>query len=332
MPRAEPLAFPVQPPEGFPRLEHEPVFDPGHHLALEKPETIVSLSELGYGPEEIADCPSDLGITSCFRILSDEGVACLQEVARNLARYARSNDRIPRLVRGGVYQSRFLRDFCLSPEVAEAISDICGSEVLPHSIPHQLGHLNYNPETPGENVDKWHTDTLRIDYVLFVTDPNAIEGGEFQYFHGTKHEMRELTGRGDRLPPEKIVSPRLPGAGYAVLQQGNMVGHRAKGLGTKGERITLVNGYVPREIGFPDFTRFDQLYLVDPGHVAASEYARHVAWMGREMLRAQIEDPSFTDDRQLLAQELEAVTALLSNAAQQIRRADEAAMEHFGDG
>ena len=144
--------------------------------------------------------------------------------------------------------------------------------------------------------------------------------------------MQELTGCGDRLPPEKIVSPRLPGAGYAVLQQGNMVGHRAKGLRSKGERITLVNGYVPREIGFPDFTRFDQLYLVDPGHVAASEYARHVAWMGREMLRAQIEDPAFTDDRQLLAQELEAVTALLSNAAQQIRRADEAAMEHFGDG
>ncbi len=332
MPRAEPLAFPTELPEGFPRLEREPEFNPGIHLALEKPETIVTLQELGYTPGEIAECPSDLGITSCFRVLSDEGVACLQAVARSLARYARSNERIPRLVRGGVYQSSFLRDFCLSPEVAEAVSGISGCEVLPHSIPHQLGHLNYNPETVGENVDKWHTDTLRIDYVLFVSDPNEVEGGEFQYFEGTKNEMQAITGRGEPLPADRVISPSLPGAGYAVLQQGNMVAHRAQGLRQAGERITLVNGYVPREIGVPDFTRFDQLYLADPKHVAASEYARHIAWIGREMLQAQIERPEFTDDRERLAGKLEAVTALLSAAAAEIRAAEDARMEHFGDG
>lgn len=332
MPQATPLAFPTEIPEGFPGLRSEPEFNPGLHLALEKPETLVTLEQLGYSSEEIAECPSGLGITSCFRVLSEEGVACLQEVARSLSPYALSNDRIPRLVRGGVYQSRFLRDFCLSPEVAEAVSEICEADVLPHSIPHQLGHLNYNPETVGKNVDKWHTDTLRIDYVLFVTDPNEIEGGEFEYFHGTKHEMQELTRRGASLPVEKIVAPILPGAGYAVLQQGNMVGHRAKALRQSGERITLVNGYVPREIGFPDFTRFDQLYLVDPKHVAASEYARHVAWMGQEMLRAQIDRPGYTADREQLARQLDSVTELLSNAAREIREAEMARMEHFGDG
>ena len=78
------------------------------------------------------------------------------------------------MVRGGAYQSRFLRDLCLSPDVAEWISEICGAAMVPHSIPHQLGHLNYNPLKLGENVDKWHVDTLRVDYVMFVTDPNAV--------------------------------------------------------------------------------------------------------------------------------------------------------------
>jgi len=34
----------------------------------------------------------------------------------------------------------------------------------------------------GYGIDKWHYDTLQVDYVMFVTDPNEVEGGEFQYF------------------------------------------------------------------------------------------------------------------------------------------------------
>lgn len=332
MPYAEPLQFPSPAPDGFPMLASEPEFDPGRHLALEKPQSIVSLEELGYSDEAISACPTPLGITSCFRVLSDEGVACLQEVTRNLAPYARNIERISRAVRGGVYQSKFLRDLCLSPEVNDVVSECCGAPMLPHTIPHQLGHLNYNPEQVGENVDKWHVDTLRIDYVMFVTDPNLIEGGEFQYFNGTKEDMKAIVDAGEGLPEERIVSPALPGAGYAVLQQGNMVVHRAKGLREAGERITMVNGYVPREIGFPDYTRFDQLYLADPAPVATAEYVRHVAWMGREMLRDPIENPLYGDDRERIAKHLDAVVDTLQHAAQEIRQAGAKPMEHFGDG
>lgn len=332
MPLAHPLPLPTEAPRGFPRLEREPVFDPARHLALEMPEQIIDLADLGYSAEQIADCPSTLGVTTAFRLLSEEGVACLQEVTRVLAPHARTIERISRMVRGGVYQSDFLRDFCQSPEVAEHISALCKTPVLPHSIPHQLGHLNYNPETVGENVDKWHVDTLRLDYVLFVTDPNEIEGGEFQYFHGTKQEMQALTEAGKPLPEDRIRAPRLPGAGYAVLQQGNMIVHRATALKQVGERITLVNGYIPAEIGFPDYTRFDQLYLADPPHVAASEYTRHVAWMGQQMLQSQLTDPGFELARETHAENLEALAHLLTTAALELRRADEAKMEHFGDG
>lgn len=329
---ARPLEFPRSFPDGFPALEREPDFDPARHLALERPERIVPLQEFGYTPEEIAACPTELGITSCFRVLSHEGVACLLEVCRALERYTRGIERISRMVRGGVYQSRFLRDLCLSPDVTQWISEICGAPMAPHSIPHQLGHLNYNPLKVGENVDKWHVDTLRIDYVMFVTDPNAVEGGEFEYFLGTKHEVKELHRAGKTLPPERIVAPRLPGPGYAVLQQGNMVAHRAKGLRRAAERITMVNGYVPADCGIADYTRFDQLALADPPHVAAPEFARHAAWLGRERLQALIDAPVFGADRNAIAARLEEVAAYLAKAGADIREAGRAAMEHFGDG
>jgi hypothetical protein len=236
------------------------------------------------------------------------------------------------MVRGGAYQSRFLHDLCLSPEVTHWISEICGAPVMPHSIPHQLGHLNYNPLKLGENVDKWHVDTLRIDYVMFVTDPNAVEGGEFQYFMGTRHEAKALHRAGQTLPADRTITPCLPGAGYAVLQQGNMVVHRATGLRRAAERITMVNGYVPGDPDFPDYTRFDQLFLADPPHIAASEYARHVAWVGRERLQAFIDRAVYSADRAALAAELDAVASYLSKVSAEIRDARDVPMEHFGDG
>lgn len=330
-PNIAPLAFPTTHPDGFPRLENEPEFDASRHLALETPETVITLDAFGYSDEQIAACPTRLAITSCFRILSDEGVACLQEVARGLEPYTRSIERISRMVRGGVYQSKFLRDFCMAPELTEAVSALCEAPHLPHTIPHQLGHLNYNPFEVGENVDKWHADTLRVDFVLFVTDPNAVEGGEFEFFRGTTDEVRALKAKGLALPEDRIVQADIPGPGYGVLQQGNMVVHRAKGLSAPGERITLVNGYVPADMDFPDFTRFDQLFLADPENVAASEYARHIAWMGREALRTQIERFDFSSDRERIAAELESVASLLNGAVTQIRTAGTAPMDHFGD-
>ena len=329
---ASPLEFPKDHPEGFPILENEPVFDPARHLQIEMPKEVISLKEFGYSDEQIAECPSDFAITSTFRILSDEGAAAMLEVARLLEPYVKSNARISRTVRGGVYQSKFLRDLCCCTEITDVVSNIAGSPMLPHTLPHQLGHLNYNPLKVGENVDKWHVDTLRIDFVMFVTDPNSVVGGEFEYYKGTKEEVAELTKAGKPLTSEKVMAAELPGPGYAVLQQGNMVVHRAKGLREQGERITMVNGYVPRDITFPDYNRFDQLYLVDPKNIAASEYSRHAAWMAREMLDAKLKGFEFSENKEQFAEQLEAVAGLLSNAASELRDADNAKMEHFGDG
>ena len=326
------LDLPPVPPEGYPPLATEPVFDPGRHLQLEKPERIIGLAELGYDADEIAACPSDFGITTCFRVLSDEGAAALLQVCRDLAPYATSSGRIPRKVRGAVFQSKFLRDLCQSPDVTAWLAGISGMGLLPHSIPHHLGHINYNPLDLSQNVDKWHVDTLRIDYVLFVTDPASIQGGEFEFFMGTKHEVAKLREAGQPMPPEKVMTPKLPGPGYAVLQQGNMVVHRAKGLKAPGERITMVNGYVPSDAEFPDYNRFDQIYHADPAHVAASEYARHIAWTSRERLQAFIDQGIYSDDRANLADRLEKVAQYLAKAGADIRNAGQGKLEHYGDG
>lgn len=329
---AHPLAFPEARPSGYLPLEREPQFDPARHLALERPEMVVSLEDLGYGPEDIAGCPTTLGITSCFRVLSDEGVECLLEVVRSLECFTTSNPRIARNVRGGVYRSRFLRDLCLSPDIADTVSRICDAPLAPHTIPHQLGHLNYNPLEIGRSVDKWHVDTLRIDYVMFITDPNAVQGGEFEYFLGTKDEMAALHRSGDGPPADRVVAPRLPGPGYAILQQGNMVVHRAKGITAPGERVTMVNGYVPTDLRYPDFTRYDQLSLADPPHVVTAEYERHVAWLARERARQIIDNAEYSDDREASAARLDRIAGELRNAAEMIRSGSEAKIEHFGDG
>ncbi len=317
-------------PDGFERFGAEPVFDPSKHLALERPDVIYDLADLGYSAEEIATCPSSFGASSVFRVLSEEGVACLYDTVKRLEAFERSNARIQRCVRGGVYRSKFLQDLCLSPDIAAFMSEIAGIDLLPHTIPHQLGHLNYAPQEVGEDVDKWHVDTLRFDYVMFVTDPTQNEGGAFQYFKGTKHEMAAIKAAGKTVPAEQIVAPDMPGAGYAVLQQGNMVVHQAKGLTAVGERVTMVNGYVTQDTRFPDYSRFDQLALIDPPDVIRAEYARHMAYQGERIMEARLADASFEVPSGLVVEEFNKLSEMLADAANQIAEAGQGNLEHFG--
>ena len=314
-------------PDGFELLKDEPEFNPARHLALEMPDIIETLSDFGYDDEVIASCPSDFAVTSVFRVLSDEGAACLRAVCDQLEAFTTSNARIERNVRGGAYRSRFLRDLCLSPEVTEFMSHIAKVPLAPHSITHQLGHLNYNPEQVGKNVDKWHVDTLRYDYVMFVTDPQKTKGGEFQYFRGTKQEFELAKKTGQDIDKDKIISPNMPGPGYAVLQQGNMVVHQAKGITEQGERITMVNGYVTDDTRIDDYCRIDQLLLVDPKDIITAEYARHSA----ETAKRLIQQAGIHADKEEHIANLKEAAKRLSEAATVLETVETSTMEHFGD-
>ena len=60
-------------------------------------------------------------------------------------------------------------------------------------------------------VDKWHHDTIPLDYVMMVSDPARLAGGHFEYFVGTKAEMVDLASRGARPPADRVVRCEFPG-------------------------------------------------------------------------------------------------------------------------
>ncbi len=325
------LPFAAQPP-GFEWFDDEPVFDPAVHLQLEAPELIRTLDEFGYTEDEVACTASPVAATSAFRMLSAEGAAVMLAVARRLESFAEANPRIERSVRSGCHRSRWLRDLCISPEVTEHLCSIYSVDVAPHPITSQLGHLNYAPAEVGTAVDKWHHDTLALDYVMMVADPIVLDGGDFEYFVGTKAEVATFADRGERPPADRCVSVQWPGAGFAVALHGNMVVHRGGPLHQAGERISMVNGYITTDVRVDDQTRNVDLFHVDEPVTLAREWARYAAWRSRRRLDVLIEDFDRADavaDPIEAAQRLAHATHDVDVAIADLRRTDRPEIHHY---
>ena len=288
------LPFPARRPQGYEWIDHEPEFDPSVHLALEAPASVTYLAEFGYGPDDTADVASPVAVSAPIRILSDEGASVMLETARRLRSFRSSGGgRIENLVRCGCYRSRWLRDLCMSPDVTELLCEVFEADIAPHTMPVHLGHMNFEPSDPKAAVDKWHHDTLPLDYVMMVSDPATLDGGEFEYFVGTKAEAAELAEAGRTPPRDRVIVPHFPGPGYAVALHGNMVVHRGAALRTPGERITMVNGYISTDTSRDDQSRTVDLLSVDDHEVLFAEWARHAAWRARGRLGRLIEDLEF---------------------------------------
>lgn len=313
---AEPLPFPRTMPTAYRSAEDEPLYDPVRHLALERPEKLWSLAELGYDRAAIAACPTEVAITSPFRILSDQGVAVLREVTQRLKaqRTQLAGNRVPSHLAGGVYRSKFLRSLCNCPVISDFLSEIAGTPLAPHSMPSQQLYVNYTPDDIEKAVDAWHFDGVGFDYVLMVSDPARLEGGAFQFFLGPRGEATELLGidylrkgAAGELPAERVVSVAFPAAGYAVFQQGNMVVHRAARLLRPAERTTIVPSYVGLETDYPDPTAVEDMpHYGEPGILA--ELTRHAAWRARSKLAGVIDRLSFAEDPETLCAALRAAT------------------------
>ena len=103
-------------------------------MQLEKPQEIKSLESLGYNSEGLKDCLSSFGVSSAFRILSDEGLAIMHDIC--LKMYDNRNisvgtgvNRLGSYVRGAGYRSKFIKSFCDSPELAKHLSDMVGVQL-----------------------------------------------------------------------------------------------------------------------------------------------------------------------------------------------------------
>ncbi len=330
---AEALAMPATRPGHITRQIEEPRFDPARHLALTWPERITSLADFGYGAADRARTPSPVAITSPFRLLSDEGVAALESVLQVLKQDAvvAQRKRLSVFLAGGVYRSRFLRDLVRAPELLDHLSAIAGTPLAPHPMPQYQAYVNYAPADPTKAVDNWHVDSLGFDAVMMVNDPRKLKGGRFQYFHGTREEAMALTGARDEielthgwtteLPANRVISAEFPAAGYAFFMQGDYVFHRAGQLEEPGDRITVVPGYIARDLAWPDRTKTAKMQLWAPDHIMV-ELTRHAAWLGREKLAGLIEQVQFDEagDRRALAEKLEAAVADVLRIAGELRQ------------
>jgi len=313
------IPFPKINPPGFEWFEDEPKFDPVVHLALERPTSTMTLQEFGYSDEDVANKATDFAVSEPFRILSDEGANVLLQVARNLRSHAVSCERIENMVRGGCYRSRFLRDLCIDPSVTELMCEIYQTDVAPHTMPLHLGHMNFSPTDLSKAIDKWHHDTLPLDTVMMVSDPVTLDGGQFEYFVGTKQEMEVLAKQGKTPPVDRIVAPHFPGPGYVIALHGDMVVHRGAPLKAAGERISMVNGYVSTNTSVDDQHRHADLVDVDPPEALYAEWAKHAAWRGKGRLESLLTNLEFNGDGKVVADQLEAAIADVTKAIEEMR-------------
>ena len=209
------------------------------------------------------------------------------------------------MVRGGCYRSKFLRDLCVDPSLTEMMCEIYQTDVAPHTMPLHLGHMNFAPDDLSKAVDKWHHDTLPLDTVMMVSDPATIDGGEFEYFVGTKDEMAELAKEGKTPPRDRVEAPHFAGPGYAIALHGNMVVHRGAALNKPGERISMVNGYVSTNTSLDDQSRHVDLTTVDPPEALYAEWAKHAAWRGKSRLETLLAELEYNGDGDQVADQLE---------------------------
>jgi hypothetical protein len=303
-------------------------FDPKKHLQLEKPEKIYTLKDFGYSEQQVAEAHLPIAVTTPFRLMSDEGVDCLKQEIDALSVYRRESDRMANFIRGSLYYSQFIRDFCLNQQVNKFISELAGGEILPHPMGLYQGHINLKPKEEGREVDRWHTDTVMLDYVLLVTKPQSFEGGHFEYFQCTKAQALRALIR-DEVGP-KIIKVEFPAAGYAVLQQGNHVVHRASAVTKGNERMTFVQSFIQDSPNFRDVSKLDDCKTVDPHDILFTEWARYKAFLSKRRLERLIEEIEYTDDTSKICLELRRAIRDVEEAVLEISDPSTGRLTHFG--
>lgn len=299
---ASPLSFPVDQPTEYETIVNEPVYDPAIHLALEKPKNVESLADFGYEQSDIDACPSPLAVAGPFRVLSDQGTEAVSQVLEQLRCTAESDsgNRAPNYIAGGVYKSKFMRDLCQCPVLIQFFSEIAGTPLAVHSIPHQQLYVNFAPEDVSKAVDSWHIDSIDFDCVILLEEPSSFEGGHFQYFRGTDKEASKLfdttpeqlpKGFPIELPEDRIATVQKQHPGDAVFQQGSRVIHRAEKLHKPADRTTLVISYVNSDVSYKDMNNIQEiLKWHHPG--TAPELARHCAWRTQARLNELMQELS----------------------------------------
>ncbi len=278
-------------PKGCIRAERDVAWDP-RFLALEPPSAVHTFIEFGGGPDEKALSP--VAVTEPFRVLSDEGVAHAVAIARDLESHAVSDKRSKRL-RGCSYRSDFFDGMYSDGRLVAFLSELADADLRPHPIGHHRVQLNFAPEELEKDVDVWHHDVVSYDFVMLLTDPATMSGGHTEYFRGTLEEGWELLRDGGAIPPERIAKVGYPAAGWAFLQQGHRILHRAARLEEPCPRVSLVASYYCSDPESREPTVLSPLRKADGREVALVEWSSYAAYRTIERLQRFLDSqPDFS--------------------------------------
>jgi hypothetical protein len=245
------------------------------YLQLEPPAGVHTFAEFGQADEDVLLSP--VAVTEPFRILSDEGVAVALKIARELEKLAVGDARSKRM-RGCTYRSRFFDGMYCDPDLLSFLATLAQADLREHPVGHHRVQLNFAPEELSRDVDIWHHDVVAYDFVMLLTDPAGMKGGNTEFFRGTLKEGMAILAEQDAIPPERIGAVGYPAAGWAFLQQGHQVLHRAARLEESYPRVSLVASYYCADPRFREPTILPPLRKADGQDVALVEWAHYAAY------------------------------------------------------
>ena len=282
-----PAGLPEEPTVGL--SEEEMTWTDGKHLDLGHPSVLKYLDkDLQNDSTYVQKLATNYGCCSAFKILSDEGVRAMDLAVDSIEKYAVCSPRIPKVLRGGTFRSKFLNGMAHSQAVLRKVSELAGCEMIYHPMKIQQLHINFKPSDEGnqddgtrkKNVDRWHCDTTPFVLIVFATNPDEYTGGALQYFNGPREEGIELLGSGKGLPADRVLDVGRQEKGYGVFMQGWRVFHQVTPVLTGDARTTLVYSFQPRNVlALEACLHLSQTYnKVDPLHIFLSDWARYRAW------------------------------------------------------
>jgi len=261
-------------PAGIGIVEGDVAWD-RRYLQLEPPAGVYTFAEFGQADEDALLSP--VAVTEPFRILSEEGVTVAMRIARELEKLAVGDARSKRM-RGCTYRSRFFDGMYRDPDLLSFLATLAGADLREHPVGHHQVQLNFAPEELSRDVDVWHHDVVAYDFVMLLTDPAGMKGGNTEFFQGTLEEGMAILDEHGAIPRERIGAVGYPAAGWAFLQQGHQVLHRAARLEEPYPRVSLVASYYCADPRFREPTILPPLRKADGRDVALVEWAQYAAY------------------------------------------------------
>jgi hypothetical protein len=240
----------------------EPIYDPKIHLQLQSPKELTTLDferiplhkgtpldgrsdvPLPSPTDDTTSTPSSLAYTSCFRVLSDEGIRVLRGIISSHGGLAQSNQRIACMIRNLGYVSPWIRAFNECPVLLEHISRLAGMRLEATYHHGSYSHVNFGvlppkdssalaPGPPGETdaeraarlqvpVDQWHADSVPFVLIIVLSDMEGMVGGEIECVRrrGREAGMKLIAETGNRVPESELLRVSYERMGFALFMQG----------------------------------------------------------------------------------------------------------------